>query len=33
MLQNTDINMRMETNILHCIPSQENSLDISILRL
>lgn len=33
MWQNTDINMKMETNILHCIPNQENSLDISIPKL
>ena len=33
MWQNTDINMKMETNILHCIPNQENSLDISMPKL
>ncbi len=33
MWQNTDINMRMEINILHCIQNQENLLDISIRRL
>ena len=27
------VNMKMETNISHCIPNQENLLDISMLKL
>ena len=33
MWQNTDINMKMETNISHCIQNQENLLDISMPKL
>ena len=33
MWQNTDINMKMETNISRCIQNQENLLDISMPKL